>query len=413
MKVYAKTQSLRNEQTPDVCALLVTYLSALPDTLIHRSLSDALWAWCVSPSIIRQEQRLRRRDDEASESEYETSEDEEENGPSYNARLRQMELDRMDLPSLKVQILLAQQVLLLLPPRHFSLLVHLMTFFATLLICPENGMSSDDIARIFGPTVVGGMTRKRNKHEAQKDMERSRGEKDEKEKKIMMWLLNNWERVSTAYEVDEDRGNMPKRTRSASVGDELDGPRQGSQGGRTADNRRDSVKVSRDAGPETDGMQQRNRNTGGQCDNKQQVKDEHRPSVSGSLASTSTNERYAARPGSGSLQIPKAKVEDRRPSVPNSLTSGSSASSSNLDLEQVQDTVPPVGPAKQQRTGIRVRAPKEHLPGSVSELIQSRRGHSKFVGPDDGSVYSDGTQAYFEFSKDTRPDHWHELHRWK
>ena len=227
VKVYAKTQSLHHEHTADVCALLVTYLSSLPDALIHRSLGDALWAWSVSPSVIRQEKRLRRRgDDDASESEYETSEDEDENAPSYNARLRQMELEQMNLPPLKVQLLLAQHVLLLLPPRHFSLVVHLLTFFATLLVCPENGLGADDIGRIFGATIVGGKTRKRGRREAARDMERCGGNRDEKEQKTLVWLVNHWERISSAYEYEGEPSGRSSgrpqagRTRTRSFGDD-------------------------------------------------------------------------------------------------------------------------------------------------------------------------------------------------
>lgn len=218
MKVYAKTPSLHHEQTSDLCALLVTYLTALPDPLIHRSMGDALWAWCVSPSVIRQEQRQRRRGDEGSESEYETSEDEDENAPSYNARLRQMEREYMNLPSLKVQILIAQRLLLLLPPRHFSLLVHLLTFFATLLISSENGLSLDDIGRIFGPMIVGGKTRKQSKHEAAKVAKQWEGQRDSKVNRTLMWLINHWERISAEYEKEETKNSAPpKPTRSASV----------------------------------------------------------------------------------------------------------------------------------------------------------------------------------------------------
>ncbi|KAF7789295.1 hypothetical protein EIP86_000239 [Pleurotus ostreatoroseus] len=229
-KIYAKTPSLHSEQTADLCALLVTYLSALPDSLIHRSLCDGLWAWCVSPSIIRQEQRIQRNcEDEASESEYDTTEDEDENAPSYNTRLRQMEFERMNIPPLKVQILIAQHVLLLLPPRHFSLLAHLMTFFATLLVSPENGLSADDIGRIFGPIVMA------RKHHTQgggdeEDAGQTRrvGDMREKERKTMVWLVNHWERISTAYEAKHARDM--RRARSASVGEELDLRRQSSQG---------------------------------------------------------------------------------------------------------------------------------------------------------------------------------------
>ncbi|THG94573.1 hypothetical protein EW026_g6926 [Hermanssonia centrifuga] len=240
--LYAIPPSMEKELTPNVCALLVTYLSALPDTIIHRSLSDALWAWCVSPSLIRQQERSRRRgDDDASESEQEASDEEDENAPSFNTRLRLMELERENLPPFKIQILIAQHVLLLLPPRHFSLLIHLMTFFATLQLCPENGVGLEDIGRIFGPTIVGGKVRKRNKRDDEKDIERAvKGEKDEKEKKIMVWLVSHWERIAQAYEM-EDPEMVRRRSQVGSMRREASrSSERGWSAGRAVDKKRPS-----------------------------------------------------------------------------------------------------------------------------------------------------------------------------
>lgn len=217
--------SLHCESYAEVCALLVTYLTSLPMPLIHRSLVDALWAWCVSPSIIRAEQCQRRHgDDDASESSSSDS-DIDEDTPNYSARVRKREEALLNLPPLRVQIDIARQVLLLLPRRHFSLLLCLLTFFATLQICPDNGLTPEDVGRIFGGAIVGGRTRKgamtpdqedddgpaegsEGKVGEQKDERgvRAMREKDQKGQKIVAWLLRHWEQISTAYETgDEER----------------------------------------------------------------------------------------------------------------------------------------------------------------------------------------------------------------
>lgn len=220
--------SLHRESYSEICALLVTYLTSLPTPLIHRSLVDALWAWCVSPSIIRAEQRLRRHgDDDASESSSSDS-DEDEDTPNYSARLRKREEVLLNLPPLRVQIDIARQVLLLLPRRHFSMVICLLTFFATLQVCPDNGLTPEDVGRIFGGAIVGGKARKgaaprgesasgsregrisgdeKGKDQPKEhDVGRAMHEKDAKGQKIVAWLIKHWEDIATAYEADnEDR----------------------------------------------------------------------------------------------------------------------------------------------------------------------------------------------------------------
>lgn len=356
---------MRAEQFADICALLVTYLSSLPDSLIHRSLCDGLWAWCVSPSIIRQEQRVRRSgDDDASESEYDTTEDEDEDAPSYNTRLRHMEFERLTLPTLKVQIIIAQHVLLLLPPRHFSLLVHLMTFFATLLVSPENGLSADDIARIFGPVVMA----RKHRSQDEEDAERARriGDIREKEKKTMIWLVTHWERISAAYEAKHTRDT--RRARSASVGDELDMRRRSSQG---YDHHADGGSTDSEArGRRPEGYCQPERKSS--MPPKQRGREDQQPRSALRAANNTHTEPY--------------------PPHPEPMTSGSSASSTSesehSDIAQFlsarQGKRPPKVPQSQKSAQI-------HEPDRYTVDSPDKEAVTSYRIEDNISEYSDGT----------------------
>ena len=83
----------------------------------------------------------------------------DENTRNYSTGLRKREEVLLNLPPLRVQIAIAQQVLLLLPRRYFSMLLCLLTFFATLQICP-NELTPKDIGRMFSGAIVGGRARK-------------------------------------------------------------------------------------------------------------------------------------------------------------------------------------------------------------------------------------------------------------
>ncbi len=196
--------SLSNESTQSIYSLLVTYLSALPHAIIPRPLVDALWCWCVSPSVTRaQRARIVRNDPEASESEHETSEEEEDH-VNYAERLRQREREFLDLPSFRVQVRVARHLLLLLSRRQFSLLVYLMTFIRAVLRLDgdsdkegdqtSSGVALHDIARAFGGVLLGGRDWKKRSSIKYRDGLPVNGDRDRtsKEQKIMTWLVNHW-----------------------------------------------------------------------------------------------------------------------------------------------------------------------------------------------------------------------------
>lgn len=219
----AAQYSLSPESTQDICALLVTYLNSLPVPLIHRTIAEALWAWCISPSVLRAEQRIRCRDDdeasESSDSDSDYDQDTEDNGPSFSARQRERERTLRELPPLHTQVKIAQHVLLLLPRRQFSLIVHLFAFFATLQVCPDSGMSPEDIGRIFGVAVAGGRKSAAAVTASGGKSEGCGRDKEVRGQKLVAWLIKHWEQIASEYENEEpqelDRGRTRARSQSA------------------------------------------------------------------------------------------------------------------------------------------------------------------------------------------------------
>lgn len=205
------TLSMSQESYPEICALLVTYLTSLPAPLIHRCFADALWSWCVSPSLLRHEQRLRRQgdDDASSSSSSDSGEDSDEQ--SYSTRLRNREEALLNLPPLRVQIKIARQVLLLLPQRQFGVIVYLMTFFSTMQVAPDSGLSPEDVGRIFGAALAGGRRRRDSVVAADGESTKpntklksaGRRVKEEKGQSITTWLVTHWGEIASAYEIEE------------------------------------------------------------------------------------------------------------------------------------------------------------------------------------------------------------------
>lgn len=60
--------SLGNVSTPDICALLTTFLTQLPEAIVDKSIFPALWAWCVKPTVKRENEDRER--DEREDEEY-------------------------------------------------------------------------------------------------------------------------------------------------------------------------------------------------------------------------------------------------------------------------------------------------------------------------------------------------------
>jgi hypothetical protein len=170
--------SLRAESTADVCALLLTYLKELPEPVLTPYLFNAFWNWSVRPSVKREDERMRKEQDE--EEDLRTRFFQTGQRPPRPSRRVLYEKARLraaqDETAETGQVTIARDLLRLLPTHSFSLIVYLCAFFTQVPLCPENGITFEDIGRIFGPPVFGGPV--------------------PAARRMMVWFLKRWNRVS-------------------------------------------------------------------------------------------------------------------------------------------------------------------------------------------------------------------------
>jgi RhoGAP domain len=175
---FGEGMSLRAESTPDICALLLTYLKELPEPVLTPYLFNAFWNWCVRPSVKREDERTRKElDDEEDLRARFFQTGQRPPRPSHRilfekARLRAAQ----DEAAEEGQVAVARDLLRLLPTHSFSLIVYLCAFFTQVPLCPENGITLEDVGRIFGPAVFGGPV--------------------PAARRMMVWSLKRWNRVS-------------------------------------------------------------------------------------------------------------------------------------------------------------------------------------------------------------------------
>ncbi|KII87024.1 hypothetical protein PLICRDRAFT_242460 [Plicaturopsis crispa FD-325 SS-3] len=201
--------SLRKESMPDICALLTTYLSSLPTTVLDSNFYGCFWSWCVKPSMVRENERREREDQEQEEAREHRwgmpikgkkvkkgTEDLTANRyyPPAPPPKGDDEVDLYDVETCQIQI--AQLLFKLLPTPNFSLLVYLCAFFTQIPTSSGNGLTLDDLARLFGHKLLGG-----SKPSA---------------RRMMLWILTRWWRileglVDTPDQTDnEPLSNTPK-----------------------------------------------------------------------------------------------------------------------------------------------------------------------------------------------------------
>ncbi|KAI0314840.1 Rho GTPase activation protein [Amylostereum chailletii] len=175
---FGEGLSLSDEDTAVVGSVLSTYLKNLPEPLIGDPLFEPLWNWCIRPSVQREEARLKREesdDENAREQLYST-------GRKTRRPSRREITERRKAHAAEDEVLDARQVpavqclLRLLPTHRLSMLVYVCTFFSQVPLCPENGMTLDDLARMFAPPLLGG-PRPAAKH-------------------MLVWFLKNWTKIS-------------------------------------------------------------------------------------------------------------------------------------------------------------------------------------------------------------------------
>lgn len=194
---FGEGMSLRAESTPDICALLLTYLKELPEPVLTPYLFNAFWNWCVRPSVKREDERMRKEQDEEEDLRarfFQTGQ--RPPRPSHRvlfekARLRAAQ----DADAESGQVAVARDLLRLLPTHSFSLIVYLCAFFTQVPLCPENGITLEDIGRIFGPPVFGGPV--------------------SAARRMMVWFLKRWNRVSDGLLDAEPDDNAPSSAPSS------------------------------------------------------------------------------------------------------------------------------------------------------------------------------------------------------
>jgi hypothetical protein len=181
---FGANTSLHLESTPDICALLSTYLSALPEPILLPALFRPIWDWCG----------LDEDDVEIVEPK------------AFRRRISFVSVSRTNPnPTETSRILIAQLVLHLLPSPHFSLLVYILAFFSQVaMVHEENGVGMEDLARMFGGRIFGGGQSRRRKLSSEIAMGDSHQPRLEGE--IMMcWFLRRWSSISEGlFDVIED-----------------------------------------------------------------------------------------------------------------------------------------------------------------------------------------------------------------
>ncbi|TFK67467.1 hypothetical protein BDN72DRAFT_842981 [Pluteus cervinus] len=187
---------LRMESMPNVCALLFTYLSQLPEPILTPSIYTSLWAWCVSGDLNAEDENYARRSSiygNPSIIPFAPIMQRLASSDSYNSATG--ETPRMSI---------AQHLLHLLPTPNFSLLVYLLMFFSQVVMMrDENGMSVSDVGDMFGLHICG-LIRTNQTQECGEDQEKD-GQQEPRPslkpgnihdktraKLTLCWLLNRW-----------------------------------------------------------------------------------------------------------------------------------------------------------------------------------------------------------------------------
>ncbi|CCM06049.1 uncharacterized protein FIBRA_08296 [Fibroporia radiculosa] len=182
--------SLHHASMADICALLSSYVNSLPEPIVDRVVHNALWFWCVNPISTRDEEKRRELKGESetqtralalpnkmwrkrshSEPRIATVTASAPTGSKTPEELRKEVADKE-----RPRIDIARHVLKLLPPENLALFAYLFAFFTQIPLCPDNGLTYEDVARIFGHRILGGPSKNAARV-------------------LMVWLLNRWPQI--------------------------------------------------------------------------------------------------------------------------------------------------------------------------------------------------------------------------
>ena len=190
---FGAATSLHLELTSDICALLTSYLSALPEPILSPYLFETIWELC---GIQQQPQS-----DTPELRQY-------QEGALHPTRLCSIPLTRSYTPpSEATYILAAQHLLHLLPSPNFSLLIYLLAFFSQVaLVREENGVGVEDLSKMFGARLFGHGhdVTSSSKSELPSVKGREKG-RDGRGETIMVWFLRRWGPISeTLFDIFDD-----------------------------------------------------------------------------------------------------------------------------------------------------------------------------------------------------------------
>jgi hypothetical protein len=94
------------------------------------------------------------------------------------------------------QLIVARDLLHLLLTHHISLISYPCVFFTQVPLCPENGITFEDIGRIFGPPVLGWPV--------------------PAARRTMTWFLKRWNRISDGLlNAEPDAATAPSSSSSS------------------------------------------------------------------------------------------------------------------------------------------------------------------------------------------------------
>ncbi|EIW80132.1 hypothetical protein CONPUDRAFT_154184 [Coniophora puteana RWD-64-598 SS2] len=229
----------RGQAMPGLCALLASFASALPEPLLPRAVYGPLWERAVTPSVYEAERKAAEE------------EDEERGRPQprrpYSFPMMPKQITAQSSPEReriraekerkgralreaaeREQVRIAQVLLRMAPRGQASLLAYLCGFFAQVEFAPENGMSFEDVARIFAVPMLGGGKKGPNEAgsargfanggevtgthggengDLQADASQGMTSREQSEY-MLVWLLERWSRISDGL-FDETCGLDP------------------------------------------------------------------------------------------------------------------------------------------------------------------------------------------------------------
>jgi len=199
---FGAATSLHLELTSDICALLTSYLSALPEPILSPYLFETIWKLC---GIQQQPQS-----DTPELRQY-------QEGALHPTRLCSIPLTRSYTPpSEATYILAAQHLLHLLPSPNFSLLIYLLAFFSQVaLVREENGVGVEDLSRMFGARLFGHGhdVTSSSKSELPSVKGREKG-RDGRGETMMVWFLRRWGPISeTLFDISDAQSGVLHQNR--------------------------------------------------------------------------------------------------------------------------------------------------------------------------------------------------------